>query len=304
MYLPEKVMTVSYGTFACTLDGFDDPFTTMQLVAEYFRKLSADDHYFGSEPLQPDASTLHQIAKSANPNRIDAEVADNSVILRQADIIDAAKYDDSVSSKAPPPKQDTLITTFNEKVNDTNTADELSPSLEVEIPSKTVSAAVKALKSGEAIDRWLETTNQKMATPEHVSKANALECLKATAAATEIERATRMDKITPNEVIETDEERRDNTISYRCDPAKVRKAYELETSVSLRPKAHNETAKNGTSRPLELDLDQRIDCTEQTETVLPNVQHLPQAPAAPTPTPRQKAPERGIGWRFRWVSSK
>ncbi len=85
-----KVMTVSYGTFSCTLDGFDDPFTTMQLVAEYFRKLSADDRYFGSEPLQPDASKLHQIAKVANPNRIDAEVTDNSVILRQADIIEAA----------------------------------------------------------------------------------------------------------------------------------------------------------------------------------------------------------------------
>ena len=58
-----KVMTASYGTFSCVPDGFDDPFTTMQLVAEYFRKLSADDRYFGSVPLQPIASKLDQIAR-------------------------------------------------------------------------------------------------------------------------------------------------------------------------------------------------------------------------------------------------
>jgi hypothetical protein len=292
-----KAMTVSYGTFACTLDGFDDPFTTMQLVAEYFRKLSADDRYFGSEPLQPDASTLHQIAKSANPNRIDAEVADNSVILRQADIIDAAKNDNSAPSKAPSPEQniskpaqtltddsesltafssrrkavvndvsfsdtakDTLITAFNENVNDTNTADELSPSLEEEIPSETVSAAIKALKSGEAIDRWLETTNEKMATPEHVSKANSLERLRAAVAATEAERSSRLENITSNLVIESADERRENTISFRRELAKVRKAYESEANIFARPSAlkSRSVGKNGDSSPLVLKAKQRI----------------------------------------------
>jgi len=339
-----KVMTVSYGTFACTLDGFDDPFTTMQLVAEYFRKLSADDRYFGGEPLQPDASKLHQIAISANPNRIDAEVSDNSVILRQADVVDvpskvqpvdtdapaqedvapqeeAVPQNDVVSETQATPAEETvdeanentasfssrraavieetsaldttiaeedvtpvvspeektvadtisdaLISSLDENINDTTTADELSPSLEEEIPSETVSAAVQALKSGEAIDRWLETTNEKMALPEHVSKANALERLKAAVAATEAERATRMGNITPDTVVETGEERRDNTISFRRELAKVRKAYELETSVFSRPKARNVTANNGNSRPLVLDLGQRIDSTKQTETALP-----------------------------------
>jgi len=292
-----KAMTVSYGTFACTLDGFDDPFTTMQLVAEYFRKLSADDRYFGSEPLQPDASALHQIAKSANPNRIDAEVSDNSVILRQADIIDAAKNDGSAPSKAPSQEQDiskpaqtttddtgaptafssrrrgvvkdvpfsdtakdTLITAFNENVNDTHTADELAPSLEEEIPSETVSAAVKALESGEAIDRWLETTNEKMATPEHVSKANALERLKAAVAATEAERTSRLETMSSDLVIESADERRENTISFRRELAKVRKAYESEANVFARPKARKtgSAGKNGSSRPLVLKAKQRI----------------------------------------------
>jgi len=97
-----KVMTVSYGTFSCTLEGFDDPFTTMQLVAEYFRKLAANDRFFGGDPLQPDAETLHQIARDANPNKVDAEVSDNSIILRQADVVDAPAPPPAV--KAPEPE--------------------------------------------------------------------------------------------------------------------------------------------------------------------------------------------------------
>jgi hypothetical protein len=304
-----KVMTVSYGTFSCTLDGFDDPFTTMQLVAEYFRKLSADDRYFGSEPLQPDVSALHQIAKSANPNRIDAEVSDNSVVLRQADVVDAPSADTIATQKpsqssAPlrktaPQKDarvapssddtdlptafssrrkavvreaafsdtatDSLITAFNESVNDIITADELAPSQEDEIPSATVSAAVKALESGESVDRWLETTNEKMATPEHFSKANALERLKAAVAATEAERTTRLDNLTSDIDIETGDERRDNTISFRRELAKVRKAYEHETSIFSRqskPKSRA-SGKNGTSSPLVLKIKHRITGTSK-----------------------------------------
>ncbi len=96
-----KVMTVSYGTFSCTLEGFDDPFTTMQLVAEYFRKLAAEDRYFGGEPIQPDADTLHRIARDANPNKVDAEVSENSIVLRQATIVDAPPVAPAIKEPEP-----------------------------------------------------------------------------------------------------------------------------------------------------------------------------------------------------------
>ena len=335
-----QVMTVSYGTFSCTLDGFDDPFTTMQLVAEYFRKLSADDRYFGSEPLQPDASKLHQIARDANPNRIDAEVSENSVVLRQADVIDASPEEQPVTIEAidavdavdavdetkvqgtsqdenvkaafssrrtldtKEASSDKLVASLEDNITDTTIADELAPTLEEEIPSETVSAAVKALKSGEAVDRWLETANEKMAMPEHVSKANALERLKAAVAATEAERATRLETVSPQTVIETGEQRRDNTISFRRELAKVRKAYENETSVFSRPKTRK--TNDGSSRPLVLDLGQRINRNRSDEKAVPVVnlekksaltlvsdqaaeQPSPEAEAKPKMTIRQKS---------------
>lgn len=109
-----KILTVSYGTFSCTLEGFEDPFVSMKSIAEYFRDLAADDRFFGAEPPQPDVQHLHALAQENSLVPVEAVPEHNGIRLRQspsdaapdlesdapsvADTVDAGTTDTNIGS--------------------------------------------------------------------------------------------------------------------------------------------------------------------------------------------------------------
>lgn len=138
-----KILTVSYGTFSCTLEGFDEPFSTMKAIAEYFRDLAADDRYFGAEPPTPDAAMLHKIAEREIQRRVEAKINANGVVLRAEEMPTADVPVLAAAANLPPPVAASVVT------GDT-TATEAAPRADAPTEADSVAAKLMRIRSAVA----------------------------------------------------------------------------------------------------------------------------------------------------------
>lgn len=155
-----KILTVSYGTFSCTLEGFDDPFSTMRGISEYFRDLAAGDRYFGAEPPTPDAEMLHRIAEREIQSRVTAHVDDNGITLRQLESTQATQ------PIAPTPIQGDPVTAAVAAVAAPVVAPTAAPIMETAMPMDG-SAAAKLARIRAVVSR---NTDQGFVEDQHANE--------------------------------------------------------------------------------------------------------------------------------------
>lgn len=77
----QNSLTISYGAFSCTLDGFDDPLSAMREVATFFKELAADDPLFGANPIQADADLSRQVVNARRHQGLLTETDTQRVLM-------------------------------------------------------------------------------------------------------------------------------------------------------------------------------------------------------------------------------
>ncbi|MCT4555476.1 MAG: hypothetical protein N4A53_12375 [Pelagimonas sp.] len=101
MVSSSKILTVSYGTFSCTAEGFEDPLAVVKDTTHFFRGVVGEDRFFGAEPPQFDPELAAELMRA----QIVADQQDGQLTLRPALGTASAGAMGAALSAAPRPAQ-------------------------------------------------------------------------------------------------------------------------------------------------------------------------------------------------------
>jgi hypothetical protein len=119
MVSSSKILTVSYGTFSCTAEGFDDPLEAVKETTQFFRGVVGEDRFFGAEPPQFDPELASEYLRDrladsggtlslGSPSRIRTAAASAGAMAaafdtapgRSAPVADLLPDDDTIDATA------------------------------------------------------------------------------------------------------------------------------------------------------------------------------------------------------------
>ena len=102
-----KVLDVTYGTFSCRLEGFDDSVETMKTVVSFFHELAGHDRFMDMMPQAPDLDTLQELTSEQAGVPVSAEADESSqrvsLRVRRSDTPDAPAQEERPSLRIPRP---------------------------------------------------------------------------------------------------------------------------------------------------------------------------------------------------------
>ena len=78
----KQVLEVSYGSFACRLEGFEDSVETMKTIVAYFHDLAGHDRFMDLEPQAPDMATLARLTEDQSGSNVEIESDGTRLSLR------------------------------------------------------------------------------------------------------------------------------------------------------------------------------------------------------------------------------